>query len=482
MFLKLRFKLPIQKIRATLAMPSVLIYALSFFLPLIVRSIPEIISPMPIGFDTAIYLCQARQLADKPVIVPFFARILGFFYSWGVNLIVFMKVFPVAVYALTIFLAAFYAHRRLGWSAEKMLLLVVVMSLSAPMLRMSWDSHRQSLATVLLLLYINLNPLDNTSARKTAFSALMLSLIGLFHQLALAAATMINFSAALASAKKKHVQNFVIFMLLALFPMLAYESGRLFSGGRVTDYWSVLFEDLTNSSEISHFSIASYAIGILIAAFWYVLPLVPLGFFHNKYLSPWLAIMLFAYLTEIIVPFHAFRMADRWMLYMTVPLLFYATNALDNISKIPKRYNVVCLVVSLVVVTLNGFSMLGLTEPIRSLPSSQYEGFIPSTMVFSTAKPEHVATVLKFAGIINRNSKANTCVVTHEPWFYHWTRYKVNCEVYSFTGYDPQPAISKALEEGHEQVYIIWFEGQVKDAEMIIAENQLGLYQAVPKR
>jgi len=119
------------------------VYLLSFLIPLAIRSIPELLSPVPIGFDTAIYLVQAKNLSSKPAILPFFSKILSILYSFGVDLIVLMKILPPLFFATTVFLAGMYARMRLGWSWRNTLILIVIMTFSAAMLRMSWDLHRQ---------------------------------------------------------------------------------------------------------------------------------------------------------------------------------------------------------------------------------------------------------------------------------------------------------------------------------------------------
>jgi len=57
----------------------------------------------------------------------------------------------------------------------------------------------------------------------------------------------------------------------------------------------------------------------------------------------------------------------------------------------------------------------------------------------------------------------------------------VNCRVFAFSGYDPEPTISNTLREGFKQVYVIWFKGQVNEAELVAKESQLSLYQVVSK-
>jgi len=448
---------------------------LAFLIPLIVRSVPELLSPVPIGFDTAIYLAQAKQLSSSPSILPFFARILGALYSLGVDLMVLMKVLPVLVFALTVFFSCLYARRRLGWSLGRILILLVVMSFSTAMLRMSWDLHRQSMATLFLLMYLFIDPWENLTGWKALVSVILVALIGLLHELVLVTVTAINVYLAAMAYRRKVFRNAAFFLVLTLMPMICYEIGVYVSYSRLASPFGVFKNLLAKWVWGGYSGLVSHAIGILVATFWYVLPLAPLGFFHDRYLTPWLVVMLAGYLSEIVVPFAAVRLADRWMLYMAIPLMFYAADGISRLAG-SKRLRIAVVAVALVIVCMNGFSMLGVVQPFR-LPSSLYIGFIPSTMVFSTAKPEHVVMVMRFSEIINHIADENSCVVTHDPWFRYWAAYLTDLKVYSFSGTNPKPAILNAMKRGCRTVFVIWFKGQVEDGEILAEGDQLALYR-----
>jgi hypothetical protein len=98
-------------------------------------------------------------------------------------------------------------------------------------------------------------------------------------------------------------------------------------------------------------------------------------------------------------------------------------------------------------------------------------------MVFSTAKPEHVVTIISFSRIINDVVHKNACIVTHDPWFSYWFMYLTDAKVHSFSGYSPDPAISKSVDEGCKEIYVIWFKGQLKEGEMLSEGNQIALYR-----
>ncbi|MEM0505892.1 MAG: hypothetical protein QXW58_01350 [Thermosphaera sp.] len=449
---------------------------LTFLIPLCVRSLPEILSPVPIGFDTAIYLVQAKQLSSSSSILPFFARILGVFYSIGVDLLILMKVLPVIIFALTVFFSCLYAYTRLGWTLEKVVILCIVMSFSAALLRISWDLHRQSAATLLLMIYMFINPWENLNLKKVIATTVLTVIIGLLHELVLVTLAVINLYLAIASYRNRMLRKSLFFLALSLMPVISYEIGMVFSYSRLATP-SQIFENLLEKWGYGgYFNIVSHAVGILIATFWYLLPLAPAGFFHDKYLTPWFTLMLAGYLSQIIIPYAVVKLPERWTLFMTIPLNFYAAKAISSVAP-GKRLRIAVITITLVIISLNGFNMLGLTQPIN-LPSTQYTGFIPSTMVFSTAKPEHVLTVKHFADLVNNLADDYSCVVTHDPWFYYWAVYLTDVRVYAFTGNDPSPSVGRALEDRCNDVYVIWFEGQGSDWEILVRENQLALYRA----
>jgi hypothetical protein len=455
------------------------VYLLSFLIPLAIRSIPELLSPVPIGFDTAIYLVQAKNLSSKPAILPFFSKILSILYSFGVDLIVLMKILPPLFFATTVFLAGMYARMRLGWSWRNTLILIVIMTFSAAMLRMSWDLHRQSVATILLLAYLYMDPWKNLTTKKVVTSYILIMFIGLLQELVLVTVIAINFYLALMALKKKMFRRCLIFIILAATPVICYEVGAYVTYARPADP-SGVFADLLGAWSGGYADLVSYKVGILVATFWYVLPLVPLGFFYDKYFTPWVTAMLAGFLSQILTPFFAVRLGDRWMLYMAIPLMFYASNALSRLNG-SRRFRTVAIISALIIVCMSGFSMLGVVQPFK-LPSNLYVGFIPSTMVFSTAKPEHVAAVISLSHVINNVTDKNACIVTHDPWFSYWVRYLTDLEVYSFSGNSPGPAVSRAVSEGCGEVYVIWFKGQVTGGEILSEEGQIALYRISPTK
>jgi|GEM_PF-4924353 len=451
------------------------IYFLSFLVPLAVRSIPELLSPTPIGFDTVIYLVQAKNLSSSSMIMPFFARILGILYSIGIDLMMFMKILPTLFFATTVFLACMYAYKKLCWSMRRTLFLIIAMTFSAAMLRISWDLHRQSVATLLLLAYLCMDPWNNLTIKKAIASFILVAFIGLLHELALATAITMNLYLALSALRTKRFRNTFFFIMLAATPFICYEIGSYISYSRLVNLYTVFGNLLYEWGPGGYADIVSHAVGILVATFWYILPLVPLGFFHDKYLTPWVIVMAVGYLSQILTPFFAVRYADRCMLYMTVPLTFYATNAISKFNG-SRLFKTLATIVTLMIVSINGFSMLGVTQPFK-LPSVLYTGFIPSTMVFSTAKPEHIVAVISFSEIINNIGVEGACVVTHDPWFKYWVIYLTNAEVYSFSDNNPSLAILDAMQSSCRDIYLIWFEGAINNAEMLSVENKLALYR-----
>ncbi|MEM2612698.1 MAG: hypothetical protein QXO15_00535 [Nitrososphaerota archaeon] len=430
-------------------------------------------SKPPIGFDTVIYLVQAKQLSSTPSMLPFFSKILSILYLSGIDLMLLMKIIPVIVFTLIVFLSCLYAWRRLGWRRSEIIILCLVMSFSTAMLRASWDLHRQSLATLFLILYMNIDLFVYFSKRAFVTSFILVILVSLLHEIVLAVLSIMNIYLMLLSVKERSFKKTIAFLTLVSAPVMIYELAMYASYSKfalLTD----IFEDLLSRFEPSGYqNVVSHAVGILVATFWYILPLSPLGFFHDRHLSPWLLLTLSAYLSEVLTPFMSIKMAERWMLYMMVPLAFYASNALRKLSTSLNRK--VPVFIALTIISLNGFGMLGIIQPFR-LPSELYIGFIPSTMVFSTSKPEHVEEVIEFTRVIKNLSWGNACIVTHDPWFSYWVQYLTDLKIYTFSKTGPDPAISEAETEECNEIYVIWFKGQV-NGELISKGNELGLYR-----
>lgn len=443
-----------------------------------VRSIPEFQTSVPIGFDTAIYLATAREMAGKIGVFPFYFQMLALLYSLGIDLLAFMKIFPTLVYAGTVALAAGYADKRLGWSQSRVFVLVLVMTLSAPMLRMSWDLHRQDLGTLLILLAVYLNLYAEPSPKKTLGAIFLNSVIGVLHEIVLTVAAAIPLYSALRGLRHGDKPKTIQLLVIAAAPFISYELGLLSAGS-----FFIPTEALENVTATfgSYSTIVSQQIGIFLAFYWALAPLAALGFFRDLNLGPWLAITTIAGFSRMLFPWFAVQLADRWMLYMAVPLIFYAAEAISRLLSM-RTGTLVRLAITgttFLLLSVQGIGMLGFSPFQLGFFAQGFPNLMPATMVFSTASEQHVATVIKFVDFVNGHAESSA-IVTYDPWFYYWAKYESNVPVVPFSAEgEINAVVDQARSHGYSTVYVIWFDGHLS-SDVVLRENQLALYE-VPR-
>lgn len=128
----------------------------AFFIPLAIRSIPEIISwPYPLGLDTLRYIPvieSGRALSD---LASFFYNQL--FYSLGTltywitgDAVFVIKVLGPVLMGCVALMMYLYARRGLGWGNFKSFLVSLLVGIYFVSLRNSWDLYAQSLGLLFL--------------------------------------------------------------------------------------------------------------------------------------------------------------------------------------------------------------------------------------------------------------------------------------------------------------------------------------------
>jgi hypothetical protein len=413
-------------------------------------------------------------MASSVGVFPLYFRMLSLLYALGVDLLVFMKVFPVLVYATTVLLAVAYADRRLGWGWVQTSVLVLTMTLSAPMLRMSWDLHRQNLGTLLLLLAMYLDLYADLTPRKTCAAILLNSLIGLLQQITLAVATIIPLWSAIRDVRNRRYHAAAWLLVISAVPFVSYELGLLSAGSFFSP--TAAFEDAVLSFG-GYAAIVSRETGTFFAFFWALFPLALLGHFWDRNLGPWLVLTSIAGLSRILFPWMAMQLTDRWMLFMTIPLIFCSTMSISRtITLVNNRrfgLGVACLL--LLFISAQGIGMLGISPLQTRLYPMGYTSLIPSNMVFSTASQPHVEAVLRFMTFANSVGH-DAIVITHDPWFYYWSAYSSRFPVISFTSAQGiSEAIEKARTLGYSEAFVVWLDSL--PYETLLRESGLALYR-----
>ena len=147
----------LSKLRQWLTKHGYLLAA--FFVPLMVRSIPEILSwPYPLGLDTLTLMPTIQQawvftlspvgfLQNTNLFLLLATLLNGLFH----NVITVTKILGPLLLAALSFVMYLYARKGLCWSSRKSLLVSILVATYFVSLRDSWDLYRQTLGLVFLM-------------------------------------------------------------------------------------------------------------------------------------------------------------------------------------------------------------------------------------------------------------------------------------------------------------------------------------------
>ena len=190
----------------------------AFFIPLAIRSIPEILSwPYPLGLDTLRYIPvveSGRVLSDalvffKTHLFYSFATLAYWLAGDGVFVI---KVFGPVLMGLVAVMMYLYARRGLGWGGFKSFLVALLVATYFVSLRNSWDLYAQSFALIFLLATLIILKSSNSNRRFVfAFVFMLLTVLG--HQL----------------------------VAVILFVILGLEALRVLAKKSYKDFWGLLY-------------------------------------------------------------------------------------------------------------------------------------------------------------------------------------------------------------------------------------------------
>ena len=324
--------------------------ALAFSIPLVVRVIPEILmGPYIIGFDTLgfyvpntlLWLHNGINLwgflATAPLFYTIFMSIVG---VGGSPVFVLKIISPLLLGFLGLSIFA-YAKRGLGWSPPKSTFVALLGTVYFVALRASWDQLREELGLVfffVVLMLLLINRKDSSWKRYVVLSLAMMAVV-LSHQLvSVLMFGAIIFTVAYNLFRKdftRSINLIVVSLPAALYFVIVYLSGVAQSGilGYSTNIASPL---ATWTGFTSYQSMLISEGGFFLYCFLPLLPLVVVGLwrFGNLQLRSWLLLSLILLLLPLssVSPY-------RWVLLLTYPLAFYATDALSRLKSIKwKRF------------------------------------------------------------------------------------------------------------------------------------------------
>jgi hypothetical protein len=449
---------------------------LAFLIPIIIRTIPEIlIGPYIIGFDTQgfyvpnalTWLHNGINLWDFLATAPLFYIIYMSAIAIAGSPVFLLKIFsPVLLGFLGLSVYA-YAKRGLDWSPLKSLFVALLGTIYFVSLRASWDQLREELGlvfffVVLMLLIINIK---GRSWKRYATISLAMMAVVLSHQLM----SVLMFGVIIATVAYymfrkdfiKPIDLIVISLPATLYFVIFNLSGVMQSS---------IFGYSINSSPLaswtgftSYQSMLTSMGGFFMYCYLPILPLVIIGLwrFSNLQLKSWLLLSLILVLLPLtsVSPY-------RWVLLLTYPLAFCTTECISKLNSIKwKRVRfavskivIIYLILSTAVLS-SGFIFIDSKKPFFYFNEdhNKYLYQIPSSMLQNTIPITDCQNTVNALQWFKNNVNNSALLLTHTV-FDGWALLTLNeNQVKSYGFDDPAKTAIKVAQDGYTQIYLIWW-------------------------
>ena len=445
---------------------------LAFFIPLIIRTIPEMImGPYLVGFDTLgyyvpntlLWLQKGVGFWDLMAIAPFlYLLLMGTTYV-GVPIVISLKVISPLLLGLLGFAVFSYANKTLSWSPKRSLLVAFFATIYFVALRVSWDMLRSELGLIFLFATLFFLKKEGSPSRNGLLLLLAMLSVVLAHQLV----AVIMFFIVLARIAQLYIHKEIgefrrIIVCSApaafLFFLIVYANFI------VSPHFSVISgfprQDLGGFKAL--FGFASYSdlvidtLGFLFFCFLPMIPLLVLGvkkFKGNLQLKGWIFWIFISLLLVLISPNAFFAVYPyRWTLLLTYPLAFYATAGFAHLkSFVYKAF------FSVLLVTLSlGFIFLPNNLAFPYFVS--YSNYFPSSMLQNTVALSDAQDTANAIQWTKNNMSANSHLLVHDA-FYGWALLSLDSERLLPYGYvNPETVAERISENGSMYtLYLIWW-------------------------
>ncbi|MFB3889928.1 MAG: hypothetical protein ACE14S_10590 [Candidatus Bathyarchaeia archaeon] len=458
----------------------------AFAVPLVVRSIPEVLSgPYPLGLDTLRYISLVDQRWVFSLTPLAFLKTTGLFYALAAlpyNLtgdasFVIKTLGPILLSALSVMMYL-YARKGLQWSNATSLLVSVLVSTYFVSLRISWDLYRQTLGLVFLMAVLILLKSTQSPRRYPAIGLLMILTV-LTQQLAAVVMFFIVGLQALGFLWRRRGKDF------AWLATLTSLSGSVFVFQQYSLQLGTFVIPVMNVAPEPSVALAAHVGGLIVYCYVLILPLVFLGLksLKDPSLKYWTILCAAIPLLTVLWPSSSFSYWNRWVYLLVYPLLFCTAYGLERLWKswstvknrlrrlLPKAFALTYLSFLLV---LSGCYIA--TTPENSFPYfSQYNPYltyIPSSMLQTTVSSADAPSLVECIGWLNANSNGNSAIVAHYA-LYDWIHTYSDGEhlvlvqdgpfMWTPTQNESEladrmvTAAREALTDGFSQVYTVWW-------------------------
>jgi hypothetical protein len=361
-----------------------------------------------------------------------------------------------------------YAKKGLGWSSLKSVFVAVLGTVYFVALRASWDMFREELGFVFLFIVLMLLVnRKNSSWKRYAVLSLAMAAIVFSHQLvSVIMFGVVIFTIAYELFHKDFFEAAKVFMASlpsALFFVIVYLIGVAQSG--LLNYSTNVGSALASwTGFTSYQSMLVSEWGFLLYCYLLLLPLVLVSIleFENLQLRSWLVVSLIL----LFIPFASVS-PYRWVLMLTYPFAFYATDSLSRLKSIKwkrfkitlRRIAVLYLVLSTAILSF-GFIFMSSAQPFIYFNPSQFNSYInqiPSSMLQNTISITDCQSTVNALQWFKDNVNSSAILLAHTV-FYGWALLTLNEDQVKTYGFgNPATAAMTVAQEGYTQIYLIWW-------------------------
>lgn len=452
---------------------------LLFTLGFVVRLIPEILSyPYPIGFDTVKNAARIKSGIVWDHWTSVFstwlldAILISLYKVVQVDPFLLMKLAAPTLYALNVCGIYYFSRRALDWGVRKALIAALFFTFQLAPLMLSWGLHKNMLGLAILLFTLPL--IKNLKPKRMVVLFVLLSMLVVFgHELASVVLFAIVFGGVMVSdfLKGNRVIQYNVLgaILLSMVIFLVGVYLRLFpipflSETNVIDIYQPpprpggLFF-LVNYVDVSfplgyptYLHLVSHVFSLFGVLYLLCLPLVFIGFFRDKILDSWTLLLIVGSFNGLITPFVALDFWYRWMYMLIYPFTFYVVTGIEKVLK-SKSESVHPDWKWTKWMKVSKRMMLGI------LLSSILLGFVfmDSIMLENSVPMQDTKGTIETLQWLNKQMNASSSVLAHQAIF-HWARLYLD-ETHMIISFetDVERALSIALENGFNPIYLIWW-------------------------
>ena len=459
------------------------------------RVVPEILmGPYVVGFDPmAYYIPNTLLWLHNGVNLWYFLTNAPLFYMFFMPLVAavgspvfLLKIISPLLLGFLGLSVYSYAKRGLNWSPLKSVFVAVLGTVYFVALRASWDQLREELGLVLFFIVLMLLVDRKTNSPKHyVLLSLAMMLAVLSHQLvAVLMLGVIIFTVAYNLVRKdfeKSINLILVSLPAALYFVVIYMSSMLRSN--ILGFSNTI-SPLTGFA--SYQSMLTNAGGFFLYCFLPLLPIVVVGFwrFRNLQLDTWLLLSFIL----VFIPLSSVN-PYRWILMLTYPFAFYATDALSKLKSIKwarfrltvYRIAILYLVLSTAILSF-GFLLTTAEKPFIYFNPQYFNGYsyeIPTSMLQNTISLTDCRDTSLALQWFKGNMNGSALLLTHTV-FYGWALLTLNSsQVVDYGFGEPVNAATLAVQEGHAQVYLIWWiNGKGWEGQPTVASSFHQIYQS----